>query len=378
LTRSYGWTVPQVTMIFEVAIFVLGIASFIGGLWMKRVGPRPIALVAALCYGAGWVLAGQVGGNLLAFTLSYGVLGGFGLGLGYIVPLATLIKWFPDKRGMITGLTVAGFGAGALLAAPIEQRLIAGVGVSPTFSILGAFYFVLVAAAATQLRNPPDGFVPAGWNPAAAVHRPQSFAGDYTLGGALRTWQWYGLWLILFLNTVAGISIISQAAPIAQEVTHVSAAAAAGLVGIISIANGAGRFLWSLASDYIGRSRVFLTMFALQTMVFLLLSRVHTFPSLAVLSFLVLLCYGGGFGTMPAFAADYFGARNVGSIYGLMLTAWGSAAVAGPSLVAAIRQSSGYYTTSLELIAGLMLLSIILPILIHPPTERSAQAPAHA
>jgi len=366
LTKSYGWTVSKVTLTFELAILMLGFASFAGGLWMRRAGPRRVALLAGLCYGLGVVLAGQVGGHLGLLYLSYGVLGGIGLGLGYIVPVATLIKWFPDKRGMITGLAVAGFGAGALVTAPIAEHLISWLGVSQTFTILGVVYFVAVSGSAVFMRNPPDGFRPAGWQPPLSQQQ-QRAAKDYTLREALRTWQWYGLWAILFLNTLAGISIISQTSPLAQEVTHVSAVAAAALVGIISIANGAGRFLWAWLSDFVGRTRVFQVMFLAQAIVFFLLARVHSFVGLAVLAFIVLLCYGGGFGTMPAFAADFFGPQNVGSIYGLMLTAWGFAGVLGPTLIAQVRQNTGHYTEALELIAGIMLVSAVLPFVIRPP-----------
>ncbi|PYK02610.1 MAG: MFS transporter, partial [Verrucomicrobia bacterium] len=370
LTKNYGWTVSQVTLAFELAILMLGFASFAGGLWMKRSGPRRLAAIGGLCYGLGLVLAGQVGGHLGLLYLSYGVLGGIGLGFSYIVPVATLIKWFPDKRGMITGIAVAGFGAGALITAPVAQHLISRVGVSQTFTILGITYFIAVSGSALFMRNPPDDYRPPGWQPPVTQQQQRP---DYTLGAALKTWQWYGLWAILFLNTSAGISIISQAAPMAQEITRASAVAAAGLVGIISIANGAGRFLWAWFSDFIGRRRVFQVMFLAQAIVFFLLSRVHSFGGLAVLAFIVLLCYGGGFGTMPAFAADFFGARNVGSIYGLMLTAWGLAGLLGPTLIAHVRQSTGYYTEALDMIAGIMLLSTALPFLVHPP-KPSTQA----
>jgi OFA family oxalate/formate antiporter-like MFS transporter len=377
LTLSYGWSVSQVTQIFELAIFMVGAAAFAGGLWMKRSGPRSIATVAGICYGLGWVLAGLSGGNLLLLTLSYGVVGGVGLGLGYIVPITTLIKWFPDKRGMITGLNIAGFGAGALITAPVAEHLISAVGVSHTFMTLGVIYFILVSAAAVFMNNPPEGYRPAGWNPPLKQQQQQA-GNDYTLGAALKTWQWYGLWSILFFNTLAGISIISQAAPLAQETTHVSVVVAAGLVGIISIANGAGRLFWAWGSDYIGRIRVFQVMMLTQSVIFFLLSQVHSFGALAVLAFIVLLCYGGGFGTMPAFAADFFGSRNVGSIYGLMLTAWGCAGVCGPTLIAHVRQSTGFYTEALELIAGIMLVSAILPFIIRPPKIQSAESTATA
>jgi len=374
LTKSYGWTVSQVTLAFELAILMLGFAAFAGGLWMKRSGPRRVAAIGGLCYGLGLVLAGQVGGHLGLLYLSYGVLGGIGLGLSYIVPVATLIKWFPDKRGMITGIAVAGFGAGALITAPVAQHLIAWLGVSQTFTILGITYFIAVSGSAFFMRNPPDDYRPPGWQPPVSQQQQRADK-DYTLGAALKTWQWYGLWAILFLNTSAGISIISQAAPMAQEITHVSAVAAASLVGIISIANGAGRFLWAWFSDFIGRRRVFQVMFLAQAIVFFLLSRVHSFGGLAVLAFIVLLCYGGGFGTMPAFAADFFGARNVGSIYGLMLTAWGLAGLLGPTLIAHVRQSTGYYTEALDLIAGIMLVSAALPFLVRPPKPSTHALP---
>src|SRR5271168_1840615 len=370
LTQSYGWSVSQVTQIFELAIFMVGAAAFVGGLWMKRSGPRSIATIAGICYGLGWVLAGQSGGNLLLLTLSYGVLGGIGLGLAYIIPISVLIKWFPDKRGMITGLNIAGFGSGALITAPVAERLISSVGVSHTFTILGVIYFIMVSSAAVFMKNPPEGYRPAGWTPPLKQQQQQT-SNNYTLGRALKTWQWFGLWAILFFNTLAGISIISQAAPLAVETTHVSTVVAAGLVGIISIANGAGRFLWAWCSDFIGRRRVFQVMMLTQVVVFFLLSRVHSFGGLAVLAFIVLLCYGGGFGTMPAYAADFFGPRNVGSIYGMMLTAWGFAGLFGPTLIAHVRQTTGYYTLALEMIAGIMLVSAVLPFVIRPPRIRN-------
>ncbi|MDB6064040.1 MAG: major facilitator superfamily 1 [Pedosphaera sp.] len=366
LTKNYGWTVPEVTLVFELAILMLGFAAFVGGLWMSRVGPRRVALVAGLCYGLGVTLAGQAKGNLGLLYLTYGVLGGIGLGLGYIVPVATLINWFPDKRGMITGLAVAGFGAGALVTAPVAERLISRLGVSQTLTIMGGIYFIAVSGSALYMKNPPEGYRPAGWQPAPSQQQ-QRTSKDYTLGEALRTWQWYCLWAILFLNTLAGISIISQASPMAQELTPANAAAAAGLVGIISIANGAGRFFWAWLSDFLGRRRVFLLMYAIQAVLFALIGRVHNFGILTILAFIILLCYGGGFGTMPAFAADFFGSRNVGSIYGLMLTAWGFAGVLGPALIAQIRQITGHYTGAFEMLAGIMLLSIALPLLVHPP-----------
>jgi OFA family oxalate/formate antiporter-like MFS transporter len=378
LTQAYGWTISQVTLAFELAILVLGFAAFVGGLWMRRAGPRPVAILAAVLYGLGTALAGT-SHSLTMLYLTYGVIGGIGLGLGYIVPIATLVRWFPDKRGMITGIAVAGFGAGALITAPIAERLIASVGVASTFMILGMAYLVIILLSATVMINPPEGYAPPGFRPSTSQARGATTL-DFTFPQALHTWQWYGLWLTLFLNSIAGIAIISQASPMAQEVSRVSGAAAAAMVGIISIGNGSGRFLWAWFSDAIGRKAVFLTMFLLQSVAFLLLSNVSSFVPLAVLSFTILLCYGGGFGTMPAFATDYFGPKDIGSIYGLMLTAWGAAGVVGPTLIAQVRQVTGHYQGALRIMALITLLSAMVPLLLRPPALRrttSATQPEH-
>jgi len=366
LTRTYGWSISQVTFAFELAIVVLGFASFAGGLWMRKSGPRPIAMLAAILYGGGTILAG-LAHSVGMLYLAYGVIGGAGLGLGYIVPVATLIRWFPDKKGMITGLAVAGFGAGALLTAPIAESLLASVGVASTFEILGVGYLVMVLAAGAFMKNPPDGYTPQGFQ-SKVGNQPVSSTQNFTLKGALGSWQWYALWMTLFLNTTAGIAIISQASPMAQEISHVTAATAAGLVGLISIANGSGRLLWAWFSDAVGRRAVFLVMFLLQAVLFLLLARAHQFGLFSLLAFLILLCYGGGFGTMPAFAADYFGAKQVGSIYGLMLTAWGAAALFGPTLIARVREATGHYQGAIEIIAIVMLVSAVVPLLLRPPS----------
>src|SRR5882672_6077636 len=193
LTHAYGWSISQVTFTFELAILMLGLAAFAGGLWMKRTGPRRMAMIGGLGYGLGVILAGQARGHLGLLYLSFGVLGGLGLGLCYIVPVATLIKWFPDKRGMITGLAVAGFGAGALVTAPVAQRLIPSVGVPATFGILGSAYLIAVLSSAFFMKNPPEGYHPPGWQPATAK-RTQRALRDLSLPEALRTWQWYALW----------------------------------------------------------------------------------------------------------------------------------------------------------------------------------------
>ena len=367
LVKTFGWTISQVTLTFTIAIFTLGIAAFAGGLWMRTKGPRIVGITAGVLYGLGVFLASFSSHGLWVLYLSYGILGGAGLGLGYIVPIATLVKWFPDRRGFITGIAVAGFGTGALVTAPIATRLIAREGVLQTFAILGVAYFVLVVGAAMFMINPAENYRPAGWKP--DVSAAGAVQTNFTLGEALRRWQWFGLWTILFLNVTAGIAIISQAAPMAQEITGASAAGAAGMVGIISIANGAGRFLWAWLSDFAGRRWVFLAMFLLQALLFFLMSAVTSFAMFTLIAFIVLLCYGGGFGTMPAFCTDYFGPRQVGPIYGLMLTAWGFGSALGPLLIAHIRESSGGYSDALRIIAVIMLIASAVPFFVHAPSE---------
>jgi len=264
---------------------------------------------------------------------------------------------------------VAGFGAGALVTAPIAEALLGTVGLAATFEILGAAYLTVVFAGALFMKNPPDGYTPPGFQSTAA-NQTSSSTQNFTLGEALGSWQWYALWMTLFLNTTAGIAIISQASPMAQEISHVTAATAAGLVGLISIANGSGRLLWAWFSDVVGRRTVFLMMFLSQSVLFLLLAHAHQFGLFSLLAFLILLCYGGGFGTMPAFAADYFGAKQVGSIYGLMLTAWGAAALFGPTLIARVREATGHYQGAMHIIAIVMLLSSVVPLLLRPPSVR--------
>jgi OFA family oxalate/formate antiporter-like MFS transporter len=370
-----SWNVTDVTLTFTLAIFFLGVGSTIGGFWMDRAGPRVVATAAGICYGLGVFLSGFVGQNLTLLWLSYGVLGGLGLGLGYIVPVATLVKWFPDRRGLITGLAVAGFGAGAVITAPAATALIGSVGVFRTFSILGVVYFVFVVVAAQFYRNPPAGYRPAGWQP-SALQVSQRSVHDYTLGDALRTWQWYALWGMLFLNVSAGIMLISQAAPMAQNITGVDAVVAAGLVSLISIFNGAGRVFWAWLSDLITRRMVFLVMFLLQFVIFLVMTQATNFLVFSVLAMIVALCYGGGFGTMPSFAADYFGPKYSGFVYGTMLTAWGAGGILGPILIARVKDLTGGYTQAMLIIAVIMLLSAVLPFFVRPPAPRSATAQA--
>ena len=366
LMTTFKWNIDQVTLAFTIAIFVLGFAAYFGGQWSTRSGPRVVAMTGGLLYGLGVALASQSNHGLWWLYLTYGVIGGIGVGFAYIIPVAVLVKWFPDKRGLMTGIAVGGFGAGALITAPIATRLIASVGVLTTFLYLGIVFLVVTVSCGYFMQNPPEGYKPEGWAPSAALQKTEG-ARDFTLGEALHTWQWWALWLLLFLNTSAGISVISQEAPIFRELAGVTAIAAAGMVGIVSFGNGAGRIFWAWVSDLMPRRFVFLIMFLLQAVLFWVLPGMNSKGSLTAVTFVILLCYGGGFGTMPAFAADYFGPKFVGAIYGLMLTAWGFASAFGPLLIAHTRRSTGHYLSGLHILAFVLLFSAILPFFVRPP-----------
>jgi OFA family oxalate/formate antiporter-like MFS transporter len=365
LSKQFGWSISEVTLTFTISIFVLGFAAFFGGLWLNRKGPRIVALTGGALYGLGVFLA-SFSHNLWWLYLSYGVIGGIGLGLGYIVPVAVLVKWFPDRRGLITGIAVGGFGAGALVTAPVATRLIQSVGVLSTFAYLGIAYLAVAVIAGAFMQNPPDGWKPDGWSPTAS-QTSQRAGHDFTLSEALKSWQWYALWLLLFLNTCAGISVISQEAPIFQELTGVSAVVAGGMVGVASLGNAVGRVFWAWVSDLITRRATFFVMFLLQVLLFWFLPSIVSASLMTIVTFVVLMCYGGGFGTMPAFTADYFGPKNVGPIYGLMLTAWSFASAVGPLLIAHMRETAGSYRGALHIIAGVMAVSTLLPVAVRPP-----------
>ena len=346
----------QANLVFTIAILALGITAGFGGVLQRRYGPRATATAGAILYGLGTALAGCAP-NLPLLYLTQGVIAGIGLGLGYIVPLAMLVRWFPDHRGLITGLAVTGFGAGAMVVSPLAAAMLPALGLPHTLLALGAGYLVIGIGAAQFFRTAPDGYAPRGWTP-SALGQASASDGDLSLAAALRAPRWYLLWLILTLNVTAGAALISVASPLAQELTQVSATEAALAVMTISLCNGAGRVLWGWASDRLGRPATFACLFALQFVVFALLARVSDFTTLLALGGIVGLCFGGGFAAMPAFTVDYFGARHAGAIYGAMLTAWGAGAAAGPLLIASVD-----YRRALSTIAALMLFSAPLTLL---------------
>jgi OFA family oxalate/formate antiporter-like MFS transporter len=294
--------------------------------------------------------------------------------MGYICPVATLVKWFPDRRGLMTGVAVCGYGAGALVMSPIAAREILAVGVPTTFLTLGIVYLILVVAAAQFYANPPQGWRPEGWMPKTAVAKAANTY-DYSVKEAMGRWQFWLLWGMLFLNVSAGIMIISQASPMAQQLVGLTAVQAAGIVGVISIFNALGRVFWAAVSDSIGRSRVYFLLFAIQVVVFASLTRIHSAAIFTAAVAVIGLCYGGGFGTMPSFTADFFGTKYMGGIYGWILLAWGAAAIPSPLLIAHVRQSTGQYGTAIHVIAVVMVAALVLPLIARKPSKPASVVP---
>jgi MFS transporter, OFA family, oxalate/formate antiporter len=355
IIHRYGASEREASLAFTITIFALGVTAGFGGALQRRLGPRVTGTLGGLLYGVGVCLA-AIAPNLTTFYLTEGLMSGIGLGLGYIVPLAMLIGWFPDKRGLITGLAVAGFGAGAAIVGPVATAALQDYGLRTTLLLLGAGYLVVGMGSAQLFRAAPEGYAPPGWTP---PERPLSVrsARDSTLPQALRTPRWYLLWLVLALNVTAGAALISVAAPLTMQFTRVPTEMAALAVLAIALCNGAGRIFWGWTSDRIGRPLTFISLFLVQALAFCLLTRINGYAQLLFLAGIIGLCFGGGFAVMPAFTADFFGARNAGAIYGAMLTAWSAGCAAGPLLIASID-----YRTACAIIAGAMLVGVPLTL----------------
>lgn len=366
MARHVQWQEWEVGLTFTLMIFFLGFAAALGGRLVDRAGARVVATVAGLMFGVGTLLAGvadQIDSKWLLW-LGYGVLGGIGNGLAYITPVAVLVRWFPDKKGTITGLAVMGFGLGAALMTVAAGALLPSVGTCGTFYLVGAVLVIGVPFAARRLANPP------GWSSAAAAG---STTTDPSIDAptAVGMYQFYVLWGLLFLNVCAGIALVSNLSPMAQQQLGISETLAGGIVLASSFFNGFGRLFWAWLSERIGRKRVFLVLIATQIPLFLLLPRVTDYWLFAVMACYILLCYGGGFGTMPSFTADTFGPRHIGNIYGKILFAWGLAGVVGPLLMEWVKKATGQFTNAMYVAAGLLAAGFLLGLTYHKPARRS-------
>ena len=367
---AMGLSNPEASLPFTVTIGMIFIGTYIGGRIQDKMGPRPVALTGGTIYGLGCILASfaQDHSQLWLLVLGYGVISGFGLGLAYIVPIAMLQKWFPDKRGLITGLAVAGFGFGAVLTAPVAQRLIAMRPEDPTWAFLplGIGYLVLSLIGASFFRNPPAGYAVPGWVPATSGRVRDSYK-EFTEKEALRSPQWYLLSAILTLNVTVGIALIAQANSSAVDIAGYSLGDAATLVGVLALFNGGGRIFWAWISGKTGRMAAFGLMLGLQGVCLLMIPHASNAVLFFILAAIIYLCYGGGFGTMPATAGDFFGVKHAGAIYGLMIVGWSLGGLIGPPIIAALIGPDQGYTLGYTVIGIIALVALVLPMVTKMP-----------
>ena len=384
------WKLTELGWIFSIAIVFLGLSAAFTGTWLDRVGPRRAMFTAALCFGGGFLVSalGIYLHQLWLIYLGYGVIGGCGLGLGYISPVKTLITWFPDRPGMATGLAIMGFGGGAMIASPLSVWLMeqfsspTNVGVMGTFVTLGILYLCFMMIGAALVRVPPEGWTPEGY---VAPAQPKKLvtANHVHVDEALKTKQFYLLWGVLCLNVTAGIGVLGQASAMSQEMFpgQITAVAAAGFVGLLSLFNMIGRFFWASSSDYIGRRNTYMIFFALGMVLYAIVPWTGSVGSvvLFVACYAVILSmYGGGFATIPAYLRDIFGTRYVGAIHGRLLTAWSAAGVLGPVLVNYIREyqinhgvpKADAYSVTMYIMAGLLFVGFILNWMMTPVDEK--------
>jgi MFS family permease len=380
LPQAPTWFSPPYTT-FTTALVLLGLSAAFGGPWVERRGPRVAATASALFFGAGLLIGGlglALRQSVLVF-LGMGVIGGIGCGLGYIAPVSTLVKWFPDRRGMATGMAIMGFGGGALLAGYLNVYLMGLFGVARTVMALGAIYLVIMLLGARVLRRPPEGWKPEGWIAPARINKMITHQ-SVSRNAALGTAQFYLLWAILFINVTAGIGILAQASPMMQDLFQKTALEAGAVVSLISVFNAGGRFVWASSSDYIGRRNTYTIFFVVQFILFLLIPGFAAAGQWAIFEaslFVVFTMYGGGFATIPAFLADIFGPENVGAIHGAVLTAWSAAAVVGPVIItelsaqakAALAPGASrvhIYDRPLEVLAAMLAVGFVLTLLVRP------------
>lgn len=374
LVESLGWTVSSVTIAFTVMMTLGGASAAVFGRFVERSGPTKSAIIAAVLFGLGQAASGFAVSidSLVMFILSYGLLSGVGLGIGYIAPVSTLVKWFPDRRGLATGMAVLGFGTGAMITAPVAAALMDSVGIPVTFYILGTSYFILMLLGALYIAPPPEGWVPRGLkeNKTWGIKKKADLS-SLTAKKAVKTRHFWMLWTIMLINTSAGIMMISVASPMAQTIGGLTAAAAAIMVGLMGIFNGAGRIVWAAASDYLSRPVVFIIFFVIQLVAFLTLPNTSSALLFQVLIFLVVSCYGGGFSNLPAFIADLFGTRQLGAIHGYLLTTWSLGGLIGPTVVSQIYAATGSYIPVFYVFTGLIIVALIIAILLKVDVKRA-------
>lgn len=380
ITTQLGWGLKDVQFTFSIAILFLGLSAAFLGHFVEKHGPRRSGTLSSIFFGLGIIgsgLAIQLH-SLYLLYFCYGVLGGIGLGVGYITPVSTLVKWFPDRRGLATGLAIMGFGFASLINSPIMNKLITGVGIANTFYILGVVYLIVMFSASQYLAPPQQDWAPKGFQQkvASGQARLSTDLSQLTANEAVRTRRFWYLWLMLFINVTCGIAIISVASPMAQEIVGMSATAAAAMVGIMGLFNGGGRIAWASLSDYIGRPNTYTAFFAIQIIAFFLLPHTAAAAFFQLLILLIMTCYGGGFSSIPAYIGDLFGTKQLGAIHGYVLTAWAAAGLAGPIFSAKVRETTGSYQGTLSVFVAMFVVSFVISLLIRIDMKRLRNAKA--
>ena len=390
LVERFDTSLTAIGAIFSISIVMLGLSAALLGTWVERAGPRKAMFTAAVCWSSGFAIGslGVATNQLWLVYFGYGFVGGIGLGIGYISPVSTLIKWFPDRPGLATGLAIMGFGGGALIASPLSESLLSAYAdnpadaIVPAFLTLGALYLVTMSLGAFTIRVPADDWQPEGYTPPTeeTADSMQTTA-DVTAANAIRTPQFWLLWTVLFCNVTAGIGILEQASPMIQDFfPDIDAKEAAGFVGLLALANMSGRFIWSSTSDVTGRKPIYMGYLGIGAVLYFILA---SWGTAAVALFVgvtavILSFYGGGFATVPAYLKDLFGGMQVGAIHGRLLTAWSAAGIAGPTIVnrvadsqqAAGKEGADLYTLSLYIMVGVLVVGFVANLLIRPVAER--------
>ncbi|MCM3876930.1 MAG: OFA family MFS transporter [Thermoanaerobaculia bacterium] len=368
LMKEVGYTVKQAGYPYMASLFFFAVGMIIAGRWQDKAGPSKVGIVGGVLLALGAAVAGAMYKDLGGLIFGYGVLGGLGVGFAYVTPIATCIKWFPDKRGTITGLAVFGFGAGTLVFGPLLSKMIASSGIATTFYTVSAIMLVFVCGAAAIFKVPPAGYKPAGWNPPAPAPGAQVVKTNYLPNEIIKTSSFWTLWFLYFIGAAAGLMIIGQAVPIGVEVAKLDKATAAAGLGTMALLNGSGRRFWGSVSDKLGRTKTIVACFVLYILAFVfVLPNSNTFMLWLVGVCSVGFAYGGYLALMPSLTADYFGTKSLGANYGYLFTAWGVAGVGGPFMIDFIKTQTGAFTNAMYITAGACVVGIILTLIAKPP-----------
>ena len=373
LTKELGYTVKETGYPLMASFFFFAVGMIVAGRWQDKAGPRTVGLFGGVLLAIGCAVAGAMYKDLTMLVIGYGVIGGLGVGFAYVTPIATCIKWFPDKRGTITGLAVFGFGAGTLVFGPLLSKLIASSGIAATFYTVAVIMLVFVCGAAAIFKVPPAGYKPAGWNPPAPAPGAQVIKTNYTPNEIIKTGSFWVLWFTYFIGAAAGLMMIGQAVPIGVEVAKLDKAVAATGLGTMALLNGLGRLFWGSVSDKLGRTKTVIACFIVYILAFVfLLPNSNTFMLWLVGICAVGFAYGGYLALMPSLTADYFGTKSLGANYGYLFTAWGVAGVGGPFMIDFIKTQTGAFTNAMYITAGACVVGIILAAIAKPPKPEAA------